>query len=670
MSQQTQDALQGLTVAQVQPEAASPLEQNPVMFHRGPSTYPGPFRVTAAALRDIYGTDAANFGATRVLAPAGPFTVKDAQYAVGTGQVGIRPVRVADGSAPESAFLDDLLRRDGGLRPEEPVYALVAYATLTPATGTLPELLGGSRREMAFQHMGAYLGEARTSNAPEGYHNRTWGVRRYPANVAVVSLDGVDQATLNRNAHLADAVLNDGVQFPSDYTNAMFRPIDLNTTLMFYRDWMRGAAYLRDPRDRTWWTYCSAHKTIVTNVFLNVPHNADSFAEIFGAEGPELWNVFRQHFARIKGRPFTPADETRFTPLWRREGFTREQIRPFRKEEYDEYNRYRTEGRLPEYPGFMPLPVGRAMAWTPLTTADLLHYVMNAYFDFPSVMGIVASGVLYGFMGETTRRMDISTEAFLSHMMAVSQKLMAADARVLAHAGPDAWLAASYQGLYAAFGGTGAADAEIEPAENTARFESYLAPGFANAPDPRVLAQQALALARQTMPQILAEGPKTVEQAYAWYQVAAYPDLLRAREQLVGKLTSLQYYTPPVVAHLCSIGMHPTSFYVRIREVATAMDQSETERTPARPAEVSFTGLAQARPLGRFNPRSAQAAALAVADDLRGPGYYRDPAILAGFLRERLPELAEDRAAGLADRILAGDGGAAVEDLLRGAGFA
>lgn len=685
MSNKTQDALQGITMANVQPGTfASLMEQNPVMFHSGPSTYPGPFRVTPAALRDVYHVDAASFGATRVLAPGGAFTVKDVQYALGGGQVGMRPVRVVDSSPDDAAAMDALLREQGGMQPGDPVYALIAYAGIIRSAGTIQELLADSRGQLAFQHMGAYLGRARTSNAPAGYHGRTWGTYRYPANVAVVSLEGVKQATLNRNAHLADAILNERVEFPGDYTNAMFRPIDLNTTLMFYRDWIRRAAYLHDEHDRTWWSYCSAHKTIVANVFVNVPHNPASFAKIFGADGPALWKLFTERFAGLWGRPFAETDETHFTPLWEREGYTPQQIRPFGKGEYDEYNRCRTEGRLRDYRGFMPLAVGQALAWAPLTTADLLHYIMNAYFDFPSVMGIVASGALYGFMGDTTRRMDISTEAFLGHMMAVSQKLMAADARVNVHAypNPGAYLAASYQGLYAAFGGTGQASALVAQTDNTARFQAYLGADFAGTPDPRVLAQQALTLARDTMPQIVREGRKPVQEAYEWYLIDVYPDLVRAREQLVGNLTALQYYAPPAMSHLCSIGMHPTSRYVRVQEVCTAMDHSETEgsvtRTQAgpglaaaqaRPVSAAAQAQAQARPLGRFNPRSAETAARAVGDDLRGPGYYRDPAILADFLRARLEGLQPQAAAALAESILAGGDAAPVEHLLRGAGF-
>jgi hypothetical protein len=64
-----------------------------------------------------------------------------------------------------------------------------------------------------------------------------------PAMVIAGEMGGADQATLNRNLLGAMSVLNKGVQFPSDYKNDVFKTADLNTTLQFYRDWIKGEDY-------------------------------------------------------------------------------------------------------------------------------------------------------------------------------------------------------------------------------------------------------------------------------------------------------------------------------------------------------------------------------------------------------------------------------------------
>lgn len=677
MTQTTQTALQGIAIADTDAAAAGfpngGLQQNPVMFFRGAATYPGPYRVTEQALRGTYQTTADRFGSTQVQFPGGVFTVRDVQYPLPGSAVGIRALPVNDAGTvtapdgrqvPGSQLIDDLLRQDGGLGAQDPVYALIAYAWIRMSTGTIPQLLTqGSRNELAFTHMGAYLGGGRTSNAPYAYHSRRWEVGGYPAHVTVLSLDGVEQRLLNRNAHLADAILNDGVVFPPDYTRALFRCIDLNTTLMFYRDWILGARYLRD--DDTWATYCSSHKTIVANVLLNVPHNEDAFLETFGDAGPATWAAFKERFARLSGRPFTQGDETRFVPLWKREGYGAQQVRPWRsKDEYDVYNRFRVEGKLNEYTGFRPLAMGAAMAWAPFTIADYVHYVMEAYFDFPDVGGIVASGALYGLLPDTVERMQITPDRYVQLMMPVSQKLMVADAMVRAPGDPQ-YLAKAYAGLYAAFGGTGDPGDFRRTEESARAFQAYLDPAFGGVPAPDVLAREALALATEMMPQILRDGAQPVDVAYRWFLIAVFPDFQRARDQLVGSVTAIQFYSPPPVAHLGNIGMHPLNPRVTIREIATAMQYDELslpraeaaaeveddatalprlEAAPAAPAVRAFREMA---------PETAGATARAILRDLASPGYYRDPELLARFLASRAPSLAEADARELAGHVLA-----------------
>jgi hypothetical protein len=52
---------------------------------------------------------------------------------------------------------------------------------------------------------------------------------------------------------------------------------------------------------------------ITTWVGSYLPHNAESFARVYGSEeGAELWSLFQARFAQVRGRPFTVADETHF----------------------------------------------------------------------------------------------------------------------------------------------------------------------------------------------------------------------------------------------------------------------------------------------------------------------------------------------------------------------
>lgn len=54
-------------------------------------------------------------------------------------------------------------------------------------------------------------------------------------------------------------------------------------------------------------------EAIVDWVGSFLPHNAESFEKVYGAvEGAILWSTFQERLAEARGRPFTPADETRF----------------------------------------------------------------------------------------------------------------------------------------------------------------------------------------------------------------------------------------------------------------------------------------------------------------------------------------------------------------------
>ncbi|HEV7517336.1 MAG TPA: hypothetical protein VGR07_13625, partial [Thermoanaerobaculia bacterium] len=545
--------------------------------------------------------------------------------------------------------IDAFLRQTSALRPSDPIYALIAYIVPGKHQGSLPELIeNGYKLQMGQTHLGAYLGNGRTSNAPEEYHGRRWGVGGYPANVHVVSLQGVSQAVLNRNAHLADACLNRGVQFETDYMRARYRPIDLNTVLMFYRDWIRREAYLRNPSDRTWRTYCSAHKLIVLNVMLNVPHHEKWFAEIFGSEGADLFARFKRIFHEIHGRNFTDADRTDFTPLWKLQGLTAGQIRPFTRPEYDAYDKARRAGELGRFTGRRPVDLHEGVGFAPESTSELVDTFMETYAVFPRGLGVFSCGALFGFMGEVTSRMGITPQHYLAVAMPVFQSLMVADAMVRAKQVPD-YQTQARNALYVAFGGT------FDTLPGSYGETPAALDGDRASLDPKQLADVALADVRGRWSQIIGSPPSTPEQAYAWFRPAVAEVLARAREERVfGDEKAVDYYTAPSIVHHVAVGLHKGNKFVTVRAVCTAMDESELYKPAARRADAALAVTEEEVMSDEESeiPAGAADAASAILHDLNGPGYYRDPQILEDFLHERFGEKVAADAPAIAAAIL------------------
>ncbi len=447
------------------PAPTTTVDSPPAVHASGPIVIEGP-SLNAAALKAANDLDMSKFGTTTLTLPqpdgtTKSYMVRDMQYDLGDGKVGVRIVPVKDNDPAANKQMDDLIRKQSGLKPDDPIFALIAYIHPEEHDASLSDAATRMlKTEMGNTHLGAYWGEGKTTNSPENYHQKTWSVndgKPYPANVQIVSMDGVPQAELNKNLRDADSVLNKGVEFPPDYKNDPFRTVDLNTNLMFYKDWLKDASYLHD--DSTWKTYCAEHKTIVTNIGLNVPHNADSFKEIFGAdEGPKLWDTFKTKFKEANGREFTPADETHFTPLWKKEGLTADQIRPPTKEQYDAYQKARFDGSLQNgtYVGYKPLPPGKGMAWRPETTADLVKNFMETYAPFNEVGGYASVASLMGFKDTIKERMGIDDQTYLKTTMPVANKIMIAEGMARAPADPAAfaqWAQKATGGLYVAFGG-------------------------------------------------------------------------------------------------------------------------------------------------------------------------------------------------------------------------
>ncbi len=545
------------------------------MHFTGPATYEGA-KLKAEALTGAYrGVSPSKFGMTEVQLPQPDGTtktvvVRDMHYDLGDGKVGMRLIPVKDNDPAANRQMDDFLRQKMGLSANEPIWALISYIHPEEHSGDLKQL--GTemlKTEMGTTHLGAYVGEGHTTNSPESYHQYSWEVKGYPANVQMVSLQGVPQGELNRNMLDADKVLNKGVKFPPDYKNDVMQTVDLNTTLQFYRDWVNDAPYLKE--DPTWATYCAEHKTIVTNVGLNVPHNAESFKEIFGAtDGPPLWDKFKQKFEVANGRPFTAADETHFEPLWKKEGLTAAQIHPSTKQEHDDYVKARFDGSLANgtYTGFKPLPPGRGMAWRPEATADLVKNFMETYASFRDVGGYASAATIVGFKDVIGPRMGIDDKTYLATAMPVLNKIMVAEAMARAPADPTAyaqWVQQATAGLYVAFGGK----------------KEELAPGGTVDAGRMGLAKACMQGATGAQAQVAQAATQPAaarnDLAYGWMRGAIDADLERARMVPVSDARKTEFYSPPAVTNRVANGIVEHNQFVTIKVLATAVDASEVQ---------------------------------------------------------------------------------------------
>lgn len=566
-------------VVPAQPAPVEPLQPRPstgrlesVVHYEGPTEIQGA-RLNASALSQI-GIELEKLGTTTVELPqpdgtSKSYVVRDMQYELANGKVGMRLVPVADHDAAASAQMDAIIREESGLQPNDPIYTLVAYIHPEENKGTLRDMGGRFlKTEMGATHLGAYLGEAKTTNSPGGYHGNTWGVGHglpYPANVQVLSMEGVDQATLNKNLVMADAVLNDGVEFPGDYKNDPFRTVDLNTTLMFYRDWIKGEDYLHD--DETWHTYCAEHKTVAVNVGLNVPHNLESFQEIFGAEGTALWEQFKGKFEELNNRPFTAADETRFEPLWKKEGLTADQIRAPSKEEYDAFEDARFEGQQALHAGWKPLPAGKGLAWRPETTADLLKNFVETYASFQDVGAYPGIATIMSFKDQVVERLGVGADVFMGLALPVMNKMVIAEAMARGPTDPaqmEEWSKTAAASIYVSLGGTvdELTSGQVKPELMQLAQACLSGLGAAQADIARVAAR----------PQ---EERETL--AYAFLRKSIEEDVEKARGVQAGRRGLTEAYSPPAVTNRVVNGLVEKSKFIDLRVVATAVDVGHVE---------------------------------------------------------------------------------------------
>jgi len=577
------------------------LNRNPIVHFPGKSIFPGAYELTAEALK-YYNQPRECFGSTEViLSETRSFNVKDLQYYVDDeDNVGMRLIPVNDlGSVidpngktvPGAQLLDDLLRREMNLGDDDPIYALIAYCHPEQNKGTLPCLLEDTDKvEMGFTHLCAYIGEGQTTNSPALLHQHRFGVGPvknlpygYPGNVQIVSLKDVAQAVLNKNAQLVDTCLNHGVMFPYHYKESKFRAVDINTCLMYYRDWIKWEPYLR--KDKTWYTYCAAHKTIVVTIMLNLPHNEPSFMETYGEdEGKDLFRLFKASYYKITGEEFEPEDETYFEPLWKKEGFSWEQISPFAIEEYYAYEKAKRERMLPVFKGKKPLKPTQATGWGPQSTAEIMYDFIQAYADFLDAGAITVCTIILAFMKTVEARMGITEFEYLYHALPIMQYTMIADARTNAPNDPDNYLHNTYIALCRSFGapqggsGDDRVDIQVE-FEKVRKYRDSIEDFINDNPNvgPDLLALIALLGVVYDWEEIIKEGSIPAEQAYAQLMQSIQKDLEEAREIVETDPSKIQYNAPPAITHLISIGMYQSNPLVSVKEVCTVVDHSNLQ---------------------------------------------------------------------------------------------
>ena len=524
-------------------------ERDAPAHFKGEFTVDGAYAFDAAAISAKYhGVTPEKFGSVDVELPGGAINnVRDLHYALGNGKFGVRPIPVSDTgtvTAPDgsqvggSKVMDDFLRKQMGLGPDDPIFALIAYQHPEENRGNLKALATEMvKTEGGETHLGAYLGNGATRNSPEGYHNHVWENAGYPATVQIVSLEGVAQGTLNRSFETASAILNKGVKFPGDYKNDPYRTIDLKTTLGFYEGWLTDEEKLKS--DPSWFTYCAEHQTIVTNIGLNVPPNEKAYREIWGDEkGARLFALAKTKYTAATGKPMPEAD---FTPLWKTDGIA---------------------DPLHE------TAIGKGLAWAPETTSDLVVNFLETYASFPDVGAPASAAMALGFKDVVTERTGITDADYLKLALPIVSKMFVADALTtdFTRVPIAGYLKQKTAEAYVAVGG--------KPAD--------FAPGGAIDPQKMALAQTMMAGLTGHAADVVAHSGLCKDQAWAWFRKAIQPELAAARNApvLEGKV---QFYSPPAITHRIASGMHAHDSHVTVTEVATAIDGAELGLKAAHP---------------------------------------------------------------------------------------
>ena len=335
---------------------------------------------------------------TRIFSATRSYLVHDLRQVRAEGGVPVPMIPTTE-TLDGARELDTALRCEGGLRAGSPVYALLVYARSEEREVPLWRLLKTYKRRLGYQHVGAYLGTGRTTQALAERSLPEWSrferiyyrlnVREKPAHVFRIGLCGVDQGTLNRNLSIADMVLAGDLQVPDD-VEALAAPVACAAAaLRFYRDLLLDSCHL--PK-----TNCADRKYIVVHVGLNLPHNPAAFSQTYGEDGPLLWAAFLAHYERLTGTSFD--EPVAFVPLWQQEGAAPHDLSSAAQ-----------EGQCGAAAS-VKSSVGTA--WTPLDIPTLMEALQRAYAPLESAGGLLLSIFL------------ASLRPVISHVLELSEPLV------------------------------------------------------------------------------------------------------------------------------------------------------------------------------------------------------------------------------------------------------
>jgi hypothetical protein len=458
------------------------------------------------------------------------------------------------------------------------------------------------------------LGNAITSNSPAEYHNHRFGCAwggvlntkyGYPCNIHVVKIKGIDQATFHQNCQLVDLLMGNGIQFPGDYQNSVFRPVFINAALMFYRDWLNQESYLLN--DNTWYFYCAANKLTVLNIAANLPHNEAAFKEVYGdQEGSLLWKKFLDRYTNATGFDFYyyPNQETSFTPLWKLEGLEKSDITPLTKEEYDALDQHIRLGS--EYKGTKPVSPPKGVICSPQQTADVVNDFIQIYADPYDSGPITTIGLLASFMEPITKRLNIQPIEYLHYTTNIIQKLVYYDGRMNANIKnneswtTNKWFGETFQTLTNIFSqqpkngiksnSSTTSYASTNTIDLNSIIEEFIKMGVSLEnfvtknidkllANPNLLAGLGMCYTILNWNKIIQSGPISKEDAYIEFMQISDADFKKADQIIVKSATGIQNNILPAAFNLIANGLYKSNDLVEISTICTAVDISELELT-------------------------------------------------------------------------------------------
>lgn len=559
-----------------QPETITRLnsETPPPASHRSPVASQRPeeilervYAVSAEALRDKFaGVAAERFGTIDIRGPHGAaYNVADLRYPLPSGALGMRLVPAFDAPQPGMedpggwSDLDAVLRCIMGLAPGDPLYAIISYIHPEEHSAQMGVLPHTSKLTAGHRHVGAYVGQGRTTHAlarGSRWRRKDAGhmglnVDRHPANIQVLSLQGADQATLNRNLSIVDEIVSGLGRVRNVTDNLDCRAVDVATALQYYRDLLRGADYLED---MGWYVNCSAQKAVIVNVGLNLPHDESSFREVFGPDGAELWQTLLARYEQVTGSGL-PRGSTSFVPLWKLAGLPVDQVRPMTAREYHAYHAACEEARLDDFPGRRPPPTNAGLAWPLETLPDLLSHFLDTYIGTDPADGLAAAGEAILLRQVLSERLGYPEREYLDSIVPVVGLLLAREAA--AAPAPDGAL----QHLTKARGRLLEWLAEAD----------VLAPAQEQSGDMGVLAERC---GQQALAEFTAASRDNVS-AGEHLERRLEEELVNMRDRMAPPGGRRGFFASPGIFHQLAAGIHPASPFIAITTACTVMDAED-----------------------------------------------------------------------------------------------